>query len=168
MASGKQVGTLLNVMPPSSSYATLTMRPGGSTPAESMPVWAFDASSDEYIDYYGVLDSYDGGGLTVTLMWAADTATSGAVMWKAAIRRLQDDAEDIDTAHSYDFNSVTDTAASAAGELSYPNITFTDGADMDSAANGEAFVLRVFRDANDAADTMTGDAHLVGVIVKES
>lgn len=170
MASGDIVGAIIRDMPPGSSYATPDMRTGGSSPAEGLPVYDFDDTTAEYMDYFCYLTpNYDGGGLTVVLPWSATSATSGAVVWRAAIRRLNDDAEDIDTSQTYDFNQASaDTTASASGEPSYPTIAFTDGADMDSLAAGEAFILRVGRLPSDAGDTMTGDAELWTPIIKET
>lgn len=39
---------------------------------------------------------------------------------------------------------------------------------MDSLAAGEAFRLKVTRDADNASDTMAGDAELIGVEIKET
>lgn len=163
MASGDPVVQILRELPPGANFAPLTRRAGGSTPAESALVWAFDAATIEYMDFLCRLVGYDGGGLTFTLPWSAASATSNACRWGIAIRRLQDDAEDIDTSQTYDFNDVDDTAASVSGELSYPTIAFTDGADMDSWANGELAVVRVRRNASHANDNMTGDAELWGI-----
>lgn len=169
MASGQSCVEVIEAIPPATSYATLDARVGGSSPAESVSVWDFDASAIEYMDFLCRLsENYAGGGLTFTLPWSAASATSGATRWGVAIRRMTDDAEDIDTAKTYDFNEADDTAASASGELSYPTITFTDGADMDSWAAGDLAVVRVRRNATHANDTMTGDAELWGVFGKES
>lgn len=168
MASGNPVVEILEVLTPASSGAELTVRAGGSTPAERVTVHAFDAASIEYLDFKCLLRGYGGGGLTFTLPWSAASATSNAVRWGIAIRRFQDDAEDLDASHTYDFNSTDDTAASASGELSMPTITFTDGADMDSWADGEVAIVRVRREANHANDTMTGDAELWGLVGKET
>ena len=146
----------------------MDVRAGGSTPAESAQVWDFDAAADEYMDFLCALVGYDGGGLTFTLPWSASSASSGGLRWDVGIRRLADDAEDVDASHSYDFNSDTDTAPSASGELSYPTITFTDGADMDSWADGELAVVRVHRDYDHAGDDMTGDAELWDLIGTET
>ena len=81
---------------------------------------------------------------------------------------MNDDAEDIDSSHSYSFNGVSDTCASASGELSYPSIAFTDGADMDNWAAGEIAIVRIYRDHDHADDTMSGDAELWGLIGKET
>lgn len=170
MASGQVVGIINNIMPPATSGAQPTVRAGGSTPAENVPLWAFDASSIEYLDYYCTLKNYASGGLTVELKWAAASATTGSVVWGAAVRRAADDAEDLDTSHTYDFNNASAAAApSASGELSYDNVTFTDGADMDSLANNEAFVLRVRRDPTNGSDDMAGDAQLwPSIVIRET
>lgn len=163
MASGQPVIIIHNVQPPAANMPGTNVRAGGSTPAERVPVWQFDAATIEYLDFYCQLSGYDGGGLTFTLPWSATSATSGATRWGIGIRRVQDDAEDIDTSHSYDYNDVDSTAASASGELKYPTITFTDGADMDSWADGEFAVVRVRRNASHTNDNMTGDAELWGL-----
>ena len=161
MASGDVVVCVLEVMLPGASAATADTRSGGSTPAEAVTVWDFDDTTAEYMDFKCVLDpGYDGGGLTFTLPWSASSATSGNCKWDLAIRRMQDDAEDIDESHSYQFNAATDTAPSASGEVVYPTIAFTDGADMDSWADGEVAIVRVHRDYDHEDDDMTGDAEL--------
>jgi hypothetical protein len=159
-ASGKGRVHVIKAMPPATAYATFDSRAGGSTPAESVEVIDFDASSTEYMDFLCRLENYSGGGLTFTLPWSATSATSGGVRWEVAIRRLEDDADDVDTAHTYDFNGVTDTAASASGEVVYATVTFADGADMDSWADGELAIVRVRRKHDHAGDDMTGDAEL--------
>ncbi len=168
MASGDAVVQILSVMPPGTTYATFDTRPGGSTPAENIPVWDFDPDASEYLDFLCNLDGYAGGGLTFTIPWSATSATSGQTRWEIGIRRVQDDAEDIDGSHSYQFNGVSDTAASASGELSYPTIAFTDGADMDSWAEGEIAVVRIYRDHDHGDDGMTGDAELWGIFGLET
>ena len=171
MASGNTlcVFTARDGVPAATAGAVHGILAGAATPAEGVPYLAFDSGTDEFADFVGVLPRhYAAGGLTVRLYWAS-TATSNATVWGAAFRRVQDDAEDIDTtAHSYDFNSVTATAASAAGEVDYCEITFTDGADMDSLAVGELFVLRVTRDADNGSDTMAGDAYLIASEIRET
>jgi hypothetical protein len=160
MASGDNVVEVIRDIPPGANAAAPAQRTGGSTPAEGVTVWAFDASTIEYMDFLCRLRGYDGGGLSFSHPWSGASATTGVVRWGIAIRRLQDDAEDIDTSQTYDFNDADDTVASVSGELSYPTITFTDGADMDNWADGELAIVRVRRNASHANDTMTGDAEL--------
>lgn len=168
MASGDVVGHVLEVMPPNASAAARSRRLGGSTPAESILCYTFDGTAAEYLDLKVMLRGYDGGGLTIDLPWAALTVTTGAVRWEVAIRRIQDDAEDLDASQTYDFNGTTDTTASAAGELSYPTVTFTDGADMDSWAEGELAIVRIRRDPANGGDTITEDAQLFGWLIRET
>jgi hypothetical protein len=106
--------------------------------------------------------------LTWTLPWSASTSTTNETRWSVAIRRIADDAEDVDTSHTYDYNDVDDTAPSASGELSYPTLTMTNGADMDSWADGELAMVRVRRNATHANDDMTGDAELWTLIGRET
>jgi len=155
-------------MPPVTSYATLDTRTGGSTPAESVPVWDFDASAVEYVDLLCQLIGYAGGGVSITLVWLASSATSGDAVWGIGIRRLGDGTEDVDAAHTYDFNEATAAAASAAGEPRYTTITFADGGDMDGWADGELAIVRIRRNASHAGDTMSGDAELLSVSGKEA
>lgn len=170
MATGQVVAAVLRAIPPATSYATPDVRAGGSSPAESIPVWDFDDTTAEFMDFLCFLSaSYAGGGLTIVLPWSATSATSGAVVWSAAIRAFPDDTEDADASQTYDFNNASaDTTASASGEVSYATVAFTDGADMDSLAAGQMFILRVKRLPTDAGDTMTGDAELWAPIVKET
>lgn len=168
MASGKPCLLIHNVQPPATLFAVPDVRAGGSTPAEQAPIFKFDAATIWYMDFYCQLVNYDGGGITFSLPWSAASATSGVTRWGVAIRRVADDAEDVDASHTYDYNDVDDTAASASGEISVPTIAFTSGADMDSWANGEFAVVRVRRNAAHANDTMTGNAELWGLACVET
>lgn len=156
--------------PTATLAATFEPRTGGSTPAESFYVADFDAATDEYLDFHGLImpQHYSGGGVTVRLIWGASSATSNNCIWRAAFRSIEDDAEDVDGAHSYDFNSVTDAAPSASGEFTAAAITFTDGADMDNVGAGDVFTLRVTRDADNGSDNMTGDAELKAIEIRET
>jgi hypothetical protein len=149
-------------IPPSTSFATLARR-------NNHLVANFDAAADESLDFEGVLPAnYAGGGLTVTLVWLAATATSGDVVWNVDIERHEDDVTDLDADSFVGVNAATGTAASATGEPQYTAVTFTNGADMDSLAVGESFRLRVTRDADNGSDTMAGDAQLLRVVVSET
>lgn len=164
MASGQPVVVVLGVTPPGANFARPEIRAGGSTPAERVNIWRFSPTVIEYLDLYCRLVGYGGGGLTIRLQYYVDTATTGVVRLGAALRRLQDDAEDLDTAHTYDFNDVDDTIPNVNGEPGEAVVTFTDGADMDSVLNGEFFILRVRRNATHANDTVnSNDCQLAAV-----
>ncbi len=156
-------------MPTATLAATIDYRAGGSTPAEQFQVWDFDSSTVEYMDFKCFAESYGGGGFTITLPWSADGTATGAVIWSAAFRRIEDDTDDIDGSHTYVYNDVTDTAPTVDGEVVYPTITFTNGADSDSVAEGDMFILRIRRRADQGGDTMnSNDAELHLPSIKET
>jgi len=94
---------------------------------------------------------------------------TGDVVWAAAFRRMEAEVEDFDSLHSYAFNGATDAAPDPAGSIThFGGISFTDGADMDSVAAGETFVLRVQRTATDGSDNLNNDALLWSIALKES
>jgi len=164
MASGD---TLLIFSPlsneqPSASYATWDARNGHV-------VLDFDDASDESAIFSGIMPRhYAGGGVTVYLHVTdtSDTNAAHASYWDVAFERMT--AQDLDS----------DGFASAQSNHIHPNgtsgipvvetIAFTDGAQMDSVAAGEAFRLKVTRDANHASDDWAGDAELLLVELKET
>lgn len=149
--------------PPASAYATPDVR-------NSHPLLNFDAASAEDACFHGVIPAhYGGGGLTIIVIWMAATATSGNAMWKAAMERLEAGGTDLDADSFATAQAAAAAAANAtSGALTYTTVTMTSGAQMDSLAVGEAFRLKVTRDAANASDTMTGDAQLIAVHVKET
>ena len=60
--------------------------------------------------------------------------------------------------------------ANVSGEADEATIPFTDGADMDNLADGEFFILRIFRNGDDVADDMSNDAELwyKGLVIRET
>lgn len=172
MASGDTLIVLspYDGAPPATLYATMDTLAGTSTPAEDIPVLDFDDTTQEYIDFYCMMPAhYGGGGVTVQIVFST-VDTTDVVAWQAAFRRVADDAEDLDTtAQTYDYNEVIATAPSVVGEVAYDNITFTNGADMDSVAAGEYFILRVTRDPTPSSGTnVTGDASIHSILIKET
>lgn len=171
--TGTVIARIIERMPPSSTFAQEAIIAGTSTPAEAMPVLAFDASTVEYMDYKCELSpQYQGGGLTIKLVWAT-AAASNEVAWGAALRRVEIGSDDFDTtAHTYDYNIVSGggTASATVGHWMDDVITFADGADMDSVAAGETFILRIRRNASigDGTDDNTGDAYLISVSIRET
>ena len=147
--------------PPSSNAATPDTR-------NSHPVLDFDASTNESIVFSAVMPrAYAGGGLTVYLHYAMTTATSGDIDWDVAFERIGDQQQDIDSDGFAAANSVDNTTVpGTSGNVDIVNVTFTDGADMDSIAVGEGFRMKVTRDA--VSDTATGDAELRFVEIKET
>lgn len=163
MASGDTliVFTPLHNEPPSSNPATLDSR-------NQHPVLDFDDTTNESAVFTGVMPrNYGGNGVTVYLHYAMSSATANTVDWDVAFERIGDQQQDIDSDSFAAVNSVDDTTVPAtSGNVDIVNVTFTDGADMDSVAAGEAFRLKVTRDA--ASDDAAGDAELLAVEIKET
>jgi len=166
MASGDRLAlfTPKELEPLSANTAAFALR-------NQHPVLEFDDTTQEHIVFFDVMpDNYGGGGLTVTIGWSAADTTVGPndVRWDVAFERLADDAQDMDSDGFAAANSVTDTEASASGELSYADITFTDGVDMDSIVAGDAFRIKISRDPSHADDDLTGDAQIRFVKIEET
>jgi hypothetical protein len=145
---------------PGANGATLDVR-------NNQPVLDFDAGTDEYAVFSGILPrSYAGSGLTVTLWCMMTSATSNNVIMQAAIERRNTDAD------SDSFAAAQSSAATAVnGTSGIPfavTIAFTAGAQMDSLAAGEPFRIKVNRDADNGSDNAAGDLELLAVEIKET
>jgi len=153
---------------PATRYATFDTFADGSTPTLTHIVLDFDpGATTEFADFIGVMPGqYDGSSaIEVVLHWSSD-ATSGAVKWDVAFKSVTDDADDLDTKSFAAIQTVTPTTASAAGEVDYAVIDFTN-AQADGVGANEMFILRVERDSADAADTMnSNDAELHSIEIR--
>ena len=163
MASGDTllVFSPLHNEPPASNAATLDLRNGH-------PCLDFDASTNESAIFSGVMPQhYGGGGVTVYLHYAMSSAEANTVDWDAAFERIGDQQQDLDSDGFAAANSVDDTTVpGTSGLVDVVSIAFTNGADMDSVAAGEAFRLKVTRDAT--SDDAAGDAELYKVELRET
>lgn len=141
--------------PPATNFATLDTR-------NSIAVLDFDDTTDESAIFVSVCPEGANlaSGLSIRLIWTATTATSGAVVWDASLERM---TTDIDTDSFDTAASVTTTTNATSGVPNYSTITLTT---IDSLAAGDGFRLKINRDANNASDTMTGDAELIAVEVR--
>jgi hypothetical protein len=137
-------------MPPSTNFATLDTR-------NNIGVADYDDATDESLFFMGIIPEAAslGSGLKIRLHWMATTATSGNVVWDVSLERMTTDLD----SDSFDtIASGTAAANGTSGILTVTEITLTT---IDSVTAGDAFRLKVTRDANNASDTMTGDAELV-------
>lgn len=149
----------LAALPPASSYATLDVRNGHL-------VLDFDAAADESMVFGGVLPAHYGGGdLDIELHWTSTSATSGNVRWLAALEKTS--GTDIDADGFGTASSASAAAPAAAGTLTKSTLSVS-AADAGNPTAGDALRLKVTRDADDAADSMTGDAELWAVHLREA
>lgn len=138
---------------------------GTNFPVSSL---AFDAVATETAYTQLQLLTYGSGNLTLTLNWYADTASSGDVVWGAAIACItpDTDTQDIETKAFATATTTTDTHLGTTGQrLHQCAITISN---LDSAASGDWVALKLYRDAAAGGDTMTGDALLVSAVLSYS
>jgi hypothetical protein len=143
--------------PPAANFATLDTR-------NSILVLDFDAATDESAVFVGVIPESAslGSGLKIRLHWMATTATSGNCIWDVSLERMTTDLD----SDSFDtIASATTATSGTSGIITVTEITLTT---IDSVTAGDGFRLKVTRDANNASDTMTGDAELVVVEVRSA
>lgn len=122
---------------------------------------AFDGgSTDETIYFHlGKLANYGSGNLTLSIEWYADTASSGNVVWGAAIAAItpNTDTQDVETKAFATANTQQDTHLGTTVQRMH-NVDLTIS-NLDSLANNDDVWLQLYRDASDTTnDTMTGDA----------
>lgn len=163
MASGDTLAVLHphDNEPPASNFATLDLR-------NNHPVLDFDDTTNEDAVFSFVMpQNYAGGGLTVRIGYSMTSATTGDVDIDAAIERIGDQQLDVDADSFAAANSVDNTTVpGTSGNVDVVEITFTDGADMDSLAAGELGRIKITRDA--ASDTASGDLELHFVEIQET
>ncbi len=164
MASGDTllIFTPLHNEPPAANYATLDTR-------NQHPVLDFDATTNESAVFSAVMPRNYAGttGLTVYIHYSMSSAVANTVDWDVAFERIGDQQLDIDADSFAAVNSVDNTTVpGTSGFVDIVNITFTDGADMDSVAVGELFRIKITRDA--VSDDGAGDAELHAVEIKET
>ena len=163
MASGDSLCVYMPVHnePPASNYATLDVR-------NSHPILDFDDTDNEHAVFSGIMPRhYGGGGVTVYIHYAMSSAVSGDIDWDAAFERIGDQQQDIDADGFAAVQSIDNiTVPGTSGNVDIVSIPFTNGAQMDSVAVGEAFRLKITRDA--VNDTASGDAEIVAIEIKET
>jgi hypothetical protein len=126
---------------------------------------AFDGGSvDENAFWKFIATRYGTGVLTLTVLWYADTANVGNVVWGARLAAVTPnvDTQDVETKAFAAAQTAPDAHLGTTGQrLHSVDITISN---LDTLANGDMCWLHVFRDASDTVnDTMTGDAILVGL-----
>jgi hypothetical protein len=158
-ANGKSLArfTPLDNQPPASNFATLDTR-------NSVALLDFDDATDEAVVFVGVISqgAILTSGIMVRIFWAASTATSGDCVWSAEFEDTS--GHDID---SDGFDTATTATTTTSGTSGVVNVTEITCTTIDSLSAGDAFRVKISRDANNGSDTMTGDAELVAVELQQ-
>jgi hypothetical protein len=152
------VFTATDNQPPATAFATLDTR-------NSIAVLDFDDTTDESAVFVGIIPEAAslGSGLKIRLHWMSTNQTSNNVVWDVSLERMTTDLD------SDSFDTIASGTAAAnttqSGILTVTEITLTT---IDSVTAGDGYRLKVTRDANNASDTMTGDAELIAVEVRSA
>lgn len=161
MASGNTLGnwTAGANEPPVASFATPDLRNGRLC-------LDFDGAADEEAIFSGIIPShYSGGGLTVKLHIRFTTAVAGTANVEVSVENeaaLDGDSDSFDT--------MTDGSVTPNGTSGVETVVTIALANSDSLAAGNAFRLRVHRDADgtNGTDDITTDMELYEVELLET
>jgi len=126
---------------------------------------AYDAALDEAATWKIDVTDYLSGNITVNIVWAADAATSGVVVWGASIACItpNSDTQDVTTdTLASESTTATTHLGTTARRLMQTTVTVSN---LDSIAAGDSVWIRVRRVGSSGSDTMTGDAWLERVII---
>lgn len=139
--------------------------PAGATSRNEHPLLTFDDTTDENVIFHDSMSrDYAEGNLTVDIDWVA-TVTTGNVKWDVAFERIAPGGQDIDSDGFAAIQTDTDATSGTSGVVTRTSITFTQ-AQADSIAAGDAFRLKITRDASVGGD-MSGDAQILRVVGRQ-
>lgn len=152
---------------PASNFAQFKSVAGTNFPVESL---AFDGgSTDESAYFIFRAARYGSGNVTVRVRWYADTASSGNVVFGAALAAItpNTDTTDIET-KAFGTAATTQDAHLGTTNQRLHELTITITS-LDSVAADDWCALWLYRDASDTTnDTLTGDALVVEVDIEYS
>lgn len=130
------------------------------------PILNYDDTTAEKVDFKRHIQSgYGGEDIKVDVDWVAETATSGAVTWGVEFERNTPGGNDIDSDSFAAQQTGNSTTNGTSGVITRTTITLTQ-AQADGLIANDDFRMRVERVTGDGGDTMTGDAQILGVIVR--
>jgi hypothetical protein len=142
--------------PPATAFATLDTR-------NSIAVLDFDDTAEESAVFVSILPDADlSAGVKVRLLWTATTATSGNVVWSAAMERLTTDVD------GDSFDTPATATATTSGTCGIPTVTEITLTTIDSVTPGDAYRLKISRLATNGSDTMSGDAELLAAEIRSA
>ena len=171
MASGDTLFILepANMKPPATLYATLDTIADTSTPAASIPVLDFDATTAEWGHWFLTMPSYyDGGGLTISWKGGTDNTSVGTLILDMRMITIADATIltgdlTMDGTHT----SITDTPPSTPiNKLNYSPTGVITHSNAGSPAVGNRLGFSCVRDV--ATDTNTGDLQLAEILILET
>lgn len=160
-------GDTLFVLRPGQFFSSSDVTPAAWNVRNRRPHLAFFGTVTVPAYYQGTMPRhFDGGGITLTILWTTASATSGTCRWRARLERY-DTGVAISGASFGTQIEVTGTAPASAGNAIYTEIPFSSS-EIDSLAAGDAFRLEIDRQHDDAEDTITTFIELYAVEGRET
>lgn len=133
-----------------------------TNPKKFLHIASFDAATDEHLHFaFRVPADYASGG-DVKLLWMTNSASANNVVWGARIGAVTPADADTPVEHAEAAASTTTTAGNATEARRLIETTVTL-ANLDGLAAGDLATLIVYRDADNASDTLAADAELISV-----
>lgn len=133
-----------------------------ANPKKFLHIASFDAATDEHLHFsFQVPQDYASGGL-IRLKWMTNSASANSVVWGARIGAVTAADADTPVEHAAAAASTATTAGNATEARRLIETTITL-ANLDSLAVGDMAFLIVYRDADNASDTLAADAELISV-----
>jgi len=145
------------------AHVTEFHTPPSNYPARSeigvSPVMLFDASTDEWIYYeWEVPENYDSSSdFKIRFYWSPTDTGTGDVVWGIEYTVISPNNNEVLTSATTTL-TVVDSAEGVANELLKTDFITISGTGV---LPGDIITIRVFRDADNAADTYGADAALV-------
>lgn len=166
LSAKRPIAQISRVTPSQTLGATPGVVTGASVPAESFACWDFDPSTIWYLDIFGVMTGILPASTGCTLKFlTVSAATSNAFIFNAAFRRLPavdwDSTAFTSTYASIAQASATITTSATAGTPTAASISFSTGTNMNSVVAGDAFILRLWRDATNGSDTCASNIRVL-------
>jgi hypothetical protein len=136
--------------------------PAGRDYFNSKPRLTFADAADETHHYTFRMPENYASGLTLKAQYSMESATSGNVILAAQVMAVSDgDSAAVDT-DSYD-TANTSSATAVPGTAGYIDEISLTLSNADSVAAGDWVAIKIFRDADNASDTATGDLELIAL-----
>lgn len=151
--------------PGSTAFPQLRNTPGTNAPEPGL--W-YDGTTSQGWHWKFVAPVYGTGNVTARVLWYADTASSGAVTFEAALSAItpNTDTQDVETKAYATAAAASDTHLGTVGQRLH-DFTITVSA-LDSLAAGDRVGFRLTRLPADAGDTMVGFCIVTNVVLSWS
>jgi len=133
----------------------------------SHPILAFDDTIAENIIFNDAMPRhYREGDILIDIDWIAETATTGGVTWGVEIERNAPGGNDIDSDSFATQQTGNSTTNATSGIVTRTTITLTQ-AEADDIEARDSYRMRLQRVVGDGGDTMTDDAQILNVAVRQ-